>query len=70
MTIDYTQQQWTPYEGEFTTTVLKTKKAPKRSLWGVKGRHSGVNRKGQVAAPVGRMPEAGIASTSSTMRAR
>lgn len=39
----------------FTIKKVRGQKGPKTSLWGVKGRNSGVNRKGQVAAPVGKM---------------
>ena len=39
----------------FTVKTIRGQKGPKSSLWGVKGRHSGKNRKGQVAAPVGKM---------------
>ena len=36
-------------------TRVRGQRGPKKSLWGVKSRVSGVNRKGQVAHKVGNM---------------
>ena len=43
------------YEGYKVTKLPSTARFQRKSLWGVKSRVSGKNRKGQVAAPVGRM---------------
>ena len=50
-------------------TVLRGSKGPKKSLWGVKSRVSGKNRKGQVAHGVGSMDTVAIMEAG-TMRAR
>ena len=50
-------------------TVLRGQRGPKKSLWGVKSRVSGKNRKGQVAHGVGSM-DANQVMDGGTMRAR
>ena len=42
-------------EAGYSFKTCRAQRGPKKSLLGVKGRNSGVNRKGQVAAPVGKM---------------
>ena len=53
----------------FSFKKCRGQKGPKHSLLGVKGRNSGVNRKGQVAAPVGKMNSAEL-DQGRPMRAR
>ena len=53
-----------------TVTVLRSQKGPKKSLWGVKSRVSGKNRKGQVAKGVGSMDNNIIMDNSLAMANR
>ena len=56
-------------EAGFTVKTLRGQKGSKKSLWGVKSRVSGVNRKGQVAHKVGEM-STDIVMDGGVMRAR
>ena len=58
------------YSG-FTVTVLpSTARYNRKSLWGVKSRVSGKNRKGQVAHGVGSMDSNLVMEQGGVMRAR
>ena len=58
------------YSG-FTVTVLpSTARYNRKSLWGVKSRVSGKNRKGQVAHGVGSMDTSVVMEQGGVMRAR
>ena len=55
------------YEGYKVTVLPSTVRYSRKSMWGVKSRVSGKNRKGQVAAPVGRMNSNMVMENNSNM---
>ena len=58
------------YQGYKVTVLPSTARYDRKSLWGVKSRVSGKNRKGQVAHGVGSMDSNIVMENGGTMRAR